>query len=69
MNEAGKGDQRRPTNEQKFRENFDAIFGKTNEHFNQDSTCAKRSVAEMGDAGKEALPTTRDRVEDGQDRA
>ena len=31
MNEAGKGDKRRPTDEQKFRENFDRIFGKKNE--------------------------------------
>lgn len=31
MNEAGKGDKRRPTDEQKFRENFDLIFGKKDE--------------------------------------
>lgn len=32
MNEAGKGDKRRPTDEQRFRENFDLIFGKKDEN-------------------------------------
>lgn len=39
---AGKGDKRRPTDEQKFRENFDKIFGKKNEN----SSSTKRPVAQ-----------------------
>jgi len=68
MNEAGKGDRRRTTDEQKFRENFEKIFGKTNEHLNQDSYSTKCSVAQVGEAGKEALPSARGGIEDGQDR-
>ena len=41
MNEAGKGDKRRPTDEQKFRENFEKIFGKKDEN----SSSTKRTVA------------------------
>ena len=42
MNEAGKGDKRRPTDEQKFRENFDLIFRRKDEN----SSSTKRPMAQ-----------------------
>lgn len=47
---SGKGSAPRPfsVDNETFKRNFDAIFGKTNEQFNQDSSGSKCSVAEAG---------------------
>ena len=46
----GKGSAPRPfsVDNETFKRNFDAIFGKTNEDFNQNSSSSERSVAKQG---------------------
>jgi len=56
---SGKGSAPRPfsVDNETFKRNFDAIFGKTNEQFNQDSSGAKRSVAEAGTEARNETET------------
>jgi len=42
MSDGGKGSERRPTDEQKFRDNFDRIFGKKKD---ENSPSPQRPVA------------------------
>lgn len=47
MSDGGKGDQRRPTDEQKFRDNFDKIFGKKNDKPVQDNFSPASTLAQQ----------------------
>jgi hypothetical protein len=50
MNEAGKGDKRRPTDEQRFRENFDLIFGKKDEKTSKEHPASKDATGRPKDS-------------------
>jgi hypothetical protein len=52
MSAGGKGHTQRPTDEQKFQENFDKIFGKKKDENSSSTQCP---VAQDG-ASKETLP-------------
>jgi len=45
MNDGGKGDTQRPTDYEKYSDNFDLIFGKKNDTV-QDSPSTQRTLAE-----------------------
>ena len=48
---SGKGDTQRPTDYEKYSDNYDLIFGKKNEPV-QDSSSTERTLAQVGDSGE-----------------
>ena len=56
--EAGKGDAMRPTDMQKFEENFDRIFGRRimNQKLSNDDMYINKEWDQMKPVGKEVLP-------------
>ncbi|CAB4132984.1 hypothetical protein UFOVP249_70 [uncultured Caudovirales phage] len=56
--EAGKGDKRRPTNEQKFQQNWDSIFSKQPAEKGFQAYQDSQKVVEIGKLNKELYEKT-----------